>query len=221
MDQRLRDLERAAADGDGDARLRLLAERVRAGVITPRHLRVAAWLGDPIAARLRASDALFRGADEPDPPPAVTRLGVDPVTEEAGLLATLGAEPLARAALAVAEAALPEWLTRFSTDGRPAGAIAAARRQAGTTPAPGSWDPAGLEAIEAADDVFGRDDDALPARATALVAAAAAVLRAQPREGARLLVEALDVDREGPVGRALRAALLALACGDPAPRRRA
>lgn len=48
-DRRLRELERASAEGDLDAGARLLLERVRIGDLAPGRLRLAAYLGLPAA----------------------------------------------------------------------------------------------------------------------------------------------------------------------------
>ena len=48
-DSRLRELERLAALGDREARVRLLAERVRGGDLPRERLALAAYLGDPAA----------------------------------------------------------------------------------------------------------------------------------------------------------------------------
>ena len=56
-DQRLRELERRVAEGDGAAEAPLLAERVRAGTLAPNLLRLAAYLGHPPAREALGDDA--------------------------------------------------------------------------------------------------------------------------------------------------------------------
>ena len=56
-DQRLRELERRVAEGDGAAEAPLLAERVRAGTLAPDRLRLAAHLGHPPAREALGDDA--------------------------------------------------------------------------------------------------------------------------------------------------------------------
>lgn len=56
-DQRLRELERRVAEGDGAAEAPLLAERVRAGTLAPDRLRLAAYLGHPPAREALGDEA--------------------------------------------------------------------------------------------------------------------------------------------------------------------
>jgi hypothetical protein len=57
LDERLRKLEREAAQGDASATARLLVERVRLGELSDERLRLAAYLGHPTA-REAVGDAL-------------------------------------------------------------------------------------------------------------------------------------------------------------------
>ena len=115
-DERARNLERAAAQGDVDAGTKLLLERMRAGELTQGHVELAAILGHSLARVLY---------------PEVER--VDWSLEEPQLDAILrGAELLdktlpARVAADWAERALPRWETLYSDDTRLHEAIAAAR----------------------------------------------------------------------------------------------
>lgn len=52
MDDRLRRLERAASEGDEDARAQLAASRIRIGALDPSRVGQAAHLSDPVALRL-------------------------------------------------------------------------------------------------------------------------------------------------------------------------
>lgn len=61
-DTRRRQLARSAAQGDLDARVRLLLERVRAGELPLERVRLAAWLGDA-----RALAVVGAGSVRPEP----------------------------------------------------------------------------------------------------------------------------------------------------------
>jgi hypothetical protein len=106
-DERLRTVEREALSGDPAARARLLRERVRVGALTRERLALAASLGDEVA-RLAAPD-------EPLLPGGVASL--------LDALERWGREPLGRAALSAARAALPRWAALVADDPRPARAL--------------------------------------------------------------------------------------------------
>lgn len=109
-DQHLRELERAAAQGDLEAEGRLLAERLRAGRLAPRDLSLARSLGDPAALRVE-------GAEPAEPPPL------------AALLEALGArEPawLVRALTAGVRRLLPVYRTWLPAERRCEAAVEAA-----------------------------------------------------------------------------------------------
>jgi hypothetical protein len=94
VDHRLRDLARAASQGDLQAEARLLLERVRRGELDEDRLRVAALLGDPaargalgVAAAARDDDddaAWLRGVAEVDPSVALWALAEGLASEQRG-----------------------------------------------------------------------------------------------------------------------------------------
>jgi hypothetical protein len=102
VDERTRELERQAAQGDPAARARLLSERLRQGSLAALSLERAAWLGDP-----QARAVLGEGA------PA----------EELGLNALFfglwSKEAGGRALAALARAALPWWEEVFPAASQP------------------------------------------------------------------------------------------------------
>ena len=122
-DVRLRRLERlaAAAPGDHDLRVRLLAQRVRAGVVPVAHLAAAAYLD-----RAAEDAAGLLGVEPFDPEWEEARLPppVDLVFDQAGtdpLLAWWFAADAVSRALPCYEAVRPG-------DARPRGAVGAVRR---------------------------------------------------------------------------------------------
>ena len=62
-DVRVRELERAATNGDGDAAVALLVQRVRTGALERKDLEIAAYFGDPVAER--AVGSTFRVPKSP------------------------------------------------------------------------------------------------------------------------------------------------------------
>lgn len=96
-DDRRRELERSAAQGDLAARAGLLRERVRVGELREERLSLAAYLED------EASLAALGG------PPLV---GAADLEDWVGGLAPWGTEAVLRAAVAAARSALPAWESR-------------------------------------------------------------------------------------------------------------
>lgn len=120
-DTHLRQLERAANQGDVEARARLLCERVRMGDLSEDRVRLAAYLGDPGA-------RLHLGEQAPELPAIRARAGLELNQRRwvTGLRA-YGKEWLVRAAAAVAVSRLEAWSRWDETDDRPRRALAAAR----------------------------------------------------------------------------------------------
>ncbi|MCO5172530.1 MAG: hypothetical protein M9894_40050 [Planctomycetes bacterium] len=119
-DTRLRRLERAAAQGDLDARVRLLCERLRSGELDEERVRLAAYLGDPAA-------RLLLGPKAPDLPVIRARGGLE-LNQRRWItgLRAYGKEWLVRAAVAIARARFTAWDRWDEADERPRRALAAA-----------------------------------------------------------------------------------------------
>ncbi|MBX3472733.1 MAG: hypothetical protein KF878_38260 [Planctomycetes bacterium] len=119
-DTRLRRLERAASQGDLDARVRLLCERLRAGELDEERARLAAYLGDPAA-------RLLLGARAPELPLIRARGGHE-LNQRRWItgLRAYGKPWLVRAAVALAEARFTAWDRWDEADERPRRALAAA-----------------------------------------------------------------------------------------------
>lgn len=172
MDARLRQLERLLRNGDPA----LLRERLRAGMVSPDDLWLAAHLGHPGARELLGEEA----------PPAreELRCWVDDL-ERRGL-----AE---RVAIAAAEAALPVYLSGKPTDARPAEALSAARAmrdaRARRAPVPNELDPFArfIAALKAAEEV-----GAGPAHWAAMASHWAVGATLEPAEHDRFLWAAID-----------------------------
>lgn len=226
-DARLRDLGRAAASGDGEARTRWLAERVRAGDLPRQRLTLAAFLGDEAA-----RDALD----------GLVPAGAGPVAAIVQALAPWGQPVLVRAALAAlvatrpvappwadasgatrtprqAEAALVAWL-RCPCSDHQAAVERVEGRPVAATPR-GRWvDAAAADALRSV--ATGRVGGEVPDDVVTRAAHAA-------REAARAAVRALSDDApggEGPpswpgaervVRDAVRAALIPWALGEGDP----
>lgn len=109
MDERLRQLERQAARGDGAAAAQLLVGRLRRGELTRRELELWAYLGDGAAAAALGLEAPSGGDD--------LRLWVDGLTQWDPWLSVRAALVAARLVLPVFERARPD-------DPRPARALA-------------------------------------------------------------------------------------------------
>lgn len=93
-DVRTRTLEREAAQGDTVARAGLLRARLRAGRLCPERLRLAGYLGDPVAREALGADAPALRPDQE-------------VWEWTRGFAAWGAEPALRGIVALARQALP------------------------------------------------------------------------------------------------------------------
>lgn len=120
VDTRLRRLERAASQGDVEARARVLCERLRAGDLAEERVRLAAYLGDPGARLLLAERA-------PELPVIRARAGLE-LNQRRWItgLRAYGKEWLVLAAVALAHARFAAWTRWDETDERPRRAVAAA-----------------------------------------------------------------------------------------------
>lgn len=123
MDATLRELTRASATGDVDARARLLRQRVRLGRLGAERLALAARLGDG-AARLAGGRSSSRSAGEQALGAWVA--GLRPPTGD-GWPAD-ARDVYARVALGAARAVLPVWTRRRPADPRAARAVEALAR---------------------------------------------------------------------------------------------
>ena len=116
----LRRHERAAAQGDLEASVHFLCDRLRRGNLTEERVRLAAYLGDPSA-------RLLLGDRAPELPAIRARAGLELNQRRwvTGLRA-YGKEWLVRAAAAIAHTRLEAWSQWDDTDERPRRALAAA-----------------------------------------------------------------------------------------------
>lgn len=120
VDARLRRLERAASQGDVQARVQVLCERLRTGDLDEERVRLAAYLGDPAA-------RLLLGERAPELPVIRAREGFE-LNQRRWItgLRAFGKEWLVRAAVALARSRFDAWATWDETDERPHRAVAAA-----------------------------------------------------------------------------------------------
>lgn len=114
MDDRLRRLDRAAAQGDAHEQARLLVERVRAGELSPERLLVAAYCGHAPA----SLGCTLAGMSAPVQP-AESRAWASGLREHPK-------EVSVRGVVAIARSRLPDWEPWSANDRRPAQAIHAA-----------------------------------------------------------------------------------------------
>lgn len=105
-DDRLREMEREAVLGDRVAQARLLVERVRRGRLELDRLRLAAWLGDPVA-RLALGEERDDGG---------RRRGKSRRDGWTRALAAWGQEAVVRAAYVVAAESMRHWRRHYRDD---------------------------------------------------------------------------------------------------------